>query len=329
MKTRQFHSVARRDAFATFVDGRLEFAEGRSRDHRPLPCSVYTIEARSILVVNEPMPPTERALLSTVRIPTWADVIVGASLLSDKREVSPWVDVEVLLPADSDHEAAAFAATCALVDHALHDGNALESVVRVRGDVFHVNAASRDGEWSGSVEDATPHERHMMSRRHFYPSLSTRFVIEHSGWEGWDGHAFRRYEHPRDLVGNIPFTVVPIEGREVAVFHTPITPEQRAQLLATPRPSWIDVIVTSNPASADASADLQINVDLIEPPNLDPAMIAAATATAYRAHGIVKGERAECVVRVIAEEIHVSMELDYGDPDDGSPPTSAVRTSVR
>ena len=169
-----------------------------------------------------------------------------------------------------------------------------------------------------------------MSRWRYYRSLNTRFVlVDDWGWGGWNGHSFRRYKHPYKLTGNVPFDVVPIEGREIAVIHSPITPEQRAQLTATPRPSWIDVVVTSNLTDANTAANVRIDVDSVEPADVNPAMIAAAVATAYRSHGKVDGDRGHCVVGVMDEEIHVSIELGYGDPSDGLPPTFAVRTSPR
>jgi hypothetical protein len=145
--------------------------------------------------------------------------------------------------------------------------------------------------------------------------------VDDWGWAGWDGHEFRRYKHPYELGGKLPFDVVPIEGREIAVVHSPITPDQRSQLLASRLPEWIDVLVTAH----EAGPNNRIEVESVKT-EVNPATIAAAVVTAYRSHGKIEGERADCVVDVMGEGISVSFELDYGDPNDGLPPTLTVRT---
>jgi hypothetical protein len=328
MTSRQFHDVTRRDAYATFLDGRIELGEGPPSARLSLLCGVYTIDGRSILVVNEPLSASEHALLAKENVPGWADCLVGASLLSGGVEAPLWIDVDVCVPADSDRAAAAFAAACALLDVRSHDANPVACLVRVLEHVLHVKASIRGGRWSGTVDDASEEERHVMSRWRFYRSLDTRFAVDADwGWAGWDGQAFRRFTHPYELVGSVPFDVVPIDGREIAVIHSPVTPEQRAQLTVTARPSWIDVVVTTSVTNADAAENVGIEVDSIEPADVDPAMIAAAVATAYRSHAILDGERTQCIVSVMNETLQVSVELEYGDPDDGLPPSFAVRTS--
>jgi hypothetical protein len=307
-RSREFSRVTRRSASGVFVDERLELVEDAPRTNAWFPCGIYTIDGCAIAVVDEPMDLIQYEALAGASVPAWARAVVGSTVLSNELELPPRIEVEVLLPDSLDEAQAAFSAACASYDDSFHEANPVDCLVRVRERVFHVRAErdASSAEWSGTVDEANESARREMARWRLYRSVNTR-----PGWGGWTQDGFRiSTDSPYDVADMVHFGILPLEGLEIAVFQEPLTPEQRAQLADAPRPPWIDVLAMSQLLTPSDAPIARIEVDLIQPPDVDRTTVAVAVAASYHLHGRFDVELEDCIVRVLDEEIRVTMESE-------------------
>ena len=270
--------------------------------------------------MNEPMDLLQYEALANATVPAWATAVVGSTLLSAEFERPPRIEVEILVPDSLDDAQAAFSAVCASYDDAFHDANPVDCLVRVRQRVLRVRAErdTRSAEWSGTVDEATESEQREMARWRLYRSVNTR-----PGWGGWTHEGFRiSTNSPYDVAKMVHFGILPLDGLEIAVFQEALTPEQRAQLADAPRPPWIDVLAMTHLLTPSDAPIAQIEVDLIQPPDVDRTTLAVAVAASYHLYGRFDVELEDCIVHVIDEEIRVAMESD----EDINGHTWSVRT---
>jgi hypothetical protein len=307
-RSREFRGVTRRSASGAFVDDRLELAAEAPRSSAWFPCGIYTIDGCAIVVLDEPLDVREHKALTRATVPAWATAVVGSILLSAESERPPRVEVDVRLPDSLGAAQAAFSAVCASYDDAFHDANPVDCLVRVGERVLRVKA-ERDtcsAEWSGTVDEASESERRDMARWRLYRTVDTR-----PGWGGWNQDGFRiSTRSPYDVAGMVHFGILPLEGLEIAVFQEPLTPRQRAQIAETPRSPWIDVLAMSHLLTPSNAPNARIEIDLVQPPDVDRTTVAVAVAASYHLHGRFDVELEDCIVRVIDEEIGVTMESD-------------------
>jgi hypothetical protein len=307
-RSREFRGVTRRNASGVFVDDRLELAAEAPRSPAWFPCGVYTIDGCAIVVVDEPLDVRQHEAVIRATVPAWATAVVGSILLSAETERPPPIEVDVLLPDGFGEAKAAFSAVCASYDDAFHDANPVDCLVRVGEHVLRVRAErdTRSAEWSGTVDEASEPERLEMKRWRLYRTVDTR-----PGWGGWNQDGFRiSTSSPYEVAGMVHFGILPLEGLEIAVFQDPLTPGQRAQLADAPRPPWIDVLAMSHLLTPSDAPNARIEVDLIQPPDVDRTTVAVAVAASYYLHGRFDVKLEDCIVHVIAETIHVTIELD-------------------
>ena len=307
-RSREFRGVVPHSASGAFVDERFELAEEPPRTPAWFPCGVYTIDGCAIVVVNEPMDLLQYEALANATVPAWATAVVGSTLLSAESERPPRIEVEVLLPDSLDEAQAAFSAACASYDDGFHDANPVDCLVRVSERVLRVRAErdARSAEWTGTVDEANEFERREMARWRLFRSVNTR-----PGWGGWTQDGFRiSTNSPYDVADMVHFGILPLEGLEIAVFQEPLTLEQRAQLADAPRPPWIDVLAMSHLLTPSDAPIARIEVDLIQPPDVDRTTVAVAVAASYHLHGRFDVELEDCIVRVTEDEIRVTMESD-------------------
>jgi hypothetical protein len=318
--SREFSRVTRRTVSGVFVDERLVLAEEAPRASAWFPCGGYRIDDQVIVVVDEPMDLLQHKAVANATVPAWASAVVGSTMLSGDLELSPRIEVEVLLPDSLGEAQAAFCAVCASYDDAFHRANPVDCLVRVNQRVLRVRAErdSRSAEWTGTVDEATEADQREMARWRLYRSVNTR-----PGWGGWNQDGFLiSTSSPYDVASMVHFGILPLDDLEIAVFQEPLSSEQRTQLADAPRPPWIDALAMTHLITPSDAPIARIEVDLLQPPDVDRTTIGVAVAASYQLHGRFDVELQDCIVRVIDEEIGVTVELD----DDINGHTWSVRS---